>query len=102
MLWGRAFRGPGLALLGDNLGSLEAALNLRGKGILAKMSREIAWRRARDGWRYAAGHLPSERNDVADALSRLHAPTAEAKTLPSAVTGAARRDPPDVASLWTL
>jgi len=102
VLWGRSCRGPGLALLGDNLGSLEAALNLRGRGVLPKISREIAWRRARDGWRYAAGHLPSERNGVADSLSRLDAPAAEAKGLPAEVAGATRRDPPDVESLWTL
>ena len=102
VLWGRSRRGPGLALLGDNLGSLEAALNLRGKGVLSKISREIAWRRARDGWRYAAGHLPSERNGVADSLSRIYAPAAEAKSLPTDVAGAIRRDLPDIASLWTL
>ena len=102
VLWGRTFRGPGLVLLGDNLGPLEAALNLRGRGALSKIAREIAWRRARDGWRYAAGHLPSERNVVADALSRLAAPAAEAKQLPSEVAGALQRIPPDVGSLWTL
>ena len=89
-------------LLGDNLGALEAALNLRGRGALSKIAREISWRRARDGWRFAAGHLPSERNLVADALSRLTAPAAEAKRLPEAVKGARRRVLPEIASLWTI
>ena len=102
ILWARAHRGHGLILLGDNLAALESALNLRGRGSLAKLGRELSWRRARDGWRYVAGHLPSERNTIADALSRLDAPRSEAKQIPAELGRAARRDAPDLASLWSL
>ena len=102
LLWGRAHRGHGLVLLGDNLAALESALNLRGKGALARIGREMAWRRARDGWRYVAGHLPTERNHVADALSRLAAPGHEKKQWPPELANATQRALPDPASLWTL
>ena len=80
----------------------EAALHLKGRNALSKISRELAWRRARDGWRYVVGHLPSERNVLADALSRLAAPGHSAKALPSELGGATRLDPPEIASLWTI
>ena len=102
VLWGRAHRGHGLILLGDNLAALESALNLRGRGSLAKLGRELSWRRARDGWRYVAGHLPSERNTVADALSRLSVPGPDAKQLPRELAGATRRDAPDLSELWSV
>ena len=102
ILWGRAHRGHGLILLGDNLAALESALNPRGRGSLAKLGRELSWRRARDGWHYVAGHLPSERNTVADALSRLGAPKSEAKQVPPELGRAVRREAPDLASLWSL
>ena len=99
VLWGRSHRGHGIALLGDNTASLQAALQLRGRGALARIAREISWRRARDGWRYAVGHLPSERNVLADSLSRLHAPSAEHKCLPPELAGALTREAPEIASL---
>ena len=102
VLWGRAHRGQGLALLGDNLASLEAALHLRGRGALSQIAREISWRRARDGWRYVVGHLPTERNIIADALSRLAAPAAEAKRWPTELASASQRAAPDISSQWTL
>ena len=102
LLWGRSHRGHGLVLLGDNLAALESALNLRGKGALAKIGREVAWRRARDGWRYVAVHLPTKRNRVADALSRLAAPGREKKEWPTELAYANQRALPEHASLWTL
>ena len=101
-VWGRSHRGPGLAILGDNLSSLEAALHLKGRNALSKISRELSWRRARDGWRYVVGHLPAERNVIADALSRLAAPGHAAKPLPAELGGAKRLEPPEIDSLWTL
>ena len=74
IVWGRRFRAQGLSLLGDNLAALHAALHLCGRKALAKINREISWRRCRLGWRYAAGHLPAELNLVADSLSRFYAP----------------------------
>ena len=73
------FCGPGrlqtLALVGDNLAALSVALARPGRGDLARACREIALRQARWSLRIAVGHLPSELNSWADALSRMHAPT---------------------------
>ena len=102
VLWGAAHRGPGIALLGDNLSSLEAALHLKGRGPLAQIARELSWRRAREGWRYAVGHLPTERNTLADALSRLAAPGKEAMKVPTELRHATRRAAPISQNLWTL
>ena len=81
---------------------MEAALHIKGRNALSKIGRELSWRRARDGWRYVVGHLPAERNVIADALSRLAAPSHAAKHLPAELAGARRLDPPEIASLWTL
>ena len=102
VLWGRTHRGHGIALLGDNLASLEAALHLKGKGALAQIAREISWRRAREGWRYVVGHLPTERNLVADALSRVTAPGKEAKSWPTELARASQRAVPEVTTLWSI
>ena len=102
ILWGQSHRCTGIALLGDNLASLEAALHLRGKGPLAKLGRELSWRRTRAGWRYAVGHLPTEKNLVADALSRLHAPGGEAKAWPEVLSRATPRVPPTIRDIWAL
>ena len=101
-LWGTRYRSQGLAILGDHLSSLEAALHLKGRNALSKIGRELAWRRARAGWRYAVGHLPAERNVIADALSRLSAPREAAKPMPIELGTASRVEPPDNTSLWVL
>ena len=88
-------------ILGDNLASLNLALNLKGKKILGKTSREIAWRQVRQGWRYMCGHLPSELNDTADALSRLSAPAEKARQIPSELRLAQRIEPPLLNDVWT-
>jgi len=99
--WGTRFAQQGVIILGDNIASLEAALSLKGRSALAMIGRELAWRRARFAWRYHVGHLPTEANTVADALSRLHAPAgAESKALPACLSAAARVEAPDVESLW--
>ena len=101
-IWGTRHRGQVLAILGDNLAALEAALHLKGRNALSKIGRELAWRRARAGWRYAVGHLPAERNVIADALSRLAAPKDAAKPMPIELGTASRVEPPDNTSLWVL
>jgi len=91
----------GLRILGDNLASLGGIINLRGKSVLNVITKEIAWRKVRCSWRYSAGHLPSEMNSVADALSRLAAPPgAESCTFPECLRGAREIEPPDFDSLW--
>ena len=102
MLWGAEHRGLGVAILGDNLSSLEAALHLSGRGALAQIAREVAWRRAREGWRYVVGHLPTEHNVLADALSRLDAPAGDRMQVPTELRRAAQRAVPDPQELWTL
>ena len=91
-----------MAILGDNLAALEAALHLKGRNALSKIGRELAWRRARAGWRYVVGHPPAERNLIADALSRLAALKDAAKPMPLELGRASRIEPPDNAPLWTL
>ena len=44
---GANFQKEKLLILGDNTGALSAALNVKGKGALAAISREIAWRQVR-------------------------------------------------------
>ena len=60
-----------LTIVGDNTGSLQDALSLKGTGALNTLAMELSWRKARRGWHFQVGHLPSEANDIADALSRL-------------------------------
>ena len=43
---------------------------------MATIAREISWRRARYGWNYVVGHIPSEINLLADCISRLTDPNA--------------------------
>ena len=90
----------GLLLLGDNVSSLAGIINLRGRSVLNCITKEIAWRRVRCGWRYAAGHLPTERNKLADSLSRLHAPKGpEHCSFPTSLSEARERPAPDFAML---
>jgi len=99
--WASDFR-SGLLLLGDNLSSLAGILNLRGRGgALNAITKEIAWRRVRYGWRFAAGHLPTERNKLADSLSRVAAPSgSEQRSFPEELSSARAREAPDFESLW--
>ena len=99
-LWGDRFRSQGLALLSDNLAALNGALSLKGKAGLSRITRELAWRKVRRGWRYACGHLPAERNLLADALSRVSAPAENAKLFPAGLANSATRQFPDPESLW--
>jgi len=101
-VWGRECNGTGLAVLGDNLASLNGLLSGRGRGTLTKLTREMAWRKVRHRWKFAAGHLPSEVNNLADALSRLSAPPgSEQKSFPEELRAAMSQDAPQLSDLWT-
>jgi len=101
--WAAEHRAAGLALLGDNVAALSAALNLKGRKGLTKINREISWRKCHGSWRYAAGHLPSEQNVWADALSRTMAPEgSDHKQIPEALLQTPRREPPVLDDLWSF
>ena len=89
-----------LAVVGDNTSSLQDALNLSGHKEMLAITREIAWRKARYGWLFAVGHLPTEANKKADALSRLTAPNSEG--LPPELASTLRVHPAPLSGLWTL
>jgi len=97
-VWADEYRSSGLNVAGDNVGALQQALALKGRGPMLEISREVAWRKARRGWSFKMGHLPSERNGTADALSRMAAP--ELYPLPRCLRGLPRRSVPDVSKLW--
>ena len=70
------------AFLGDNLGALQEAVSMKGKGLQVCLAQILAVLRCRRSLALTVGHLYSEANTSADALSRLYAPTAEGKTWP--------------------
>ena len=93
MVWGKDFTKQRLAVLGDNTAALSNALQLKGKGALAAVARELAWRQERNEWSFEVGHVPSEMNIVPDALSRQF--EEKPSTFPhEALKGATRRHPP--------
>ena len=97
--WGDRFVDQKRAVLGDNTGALSSALSLCGRGNLIAIGRELSWRQARRRWNFEVGHLPSEYNVVADALSR----TADPKGAPwpaLALASAACVSPPKLCDLW--
>jgi len=103
VLWASRYRDVGVCVLGDNLASLNGILSLRGRKALTKITREVSWRKVRHRWRYVAGHLPTEHNTSADALSRLSAPNAaEAKEFPAELLSAAAVQCPEIKSLWSM
>ena len=90
-----------LQLVGDNVGALEAALQLKGAGPMLAIARELAWRRARRRWSYRVGHISTEANRVPDALSRVHDPSPA--RFPSEALANAQQVPcPAVQGLWVL
>ena len=103
LIWGKRFSQQGLAVLGDNLASLTGTLNLKGRKSLNAISRELSWRQVRQSWRFAAGHLPTEHNHAADALSRLSAPeTSERKAFPAELRDCREIACPDLLAIWTV
>ena len=98
--WSRSFTTTALAILNDNVSALQSALDMKGKGPLVMVAREIAWRRANYGWAYEVAHLPSEQNALADDLSRLHAP--DKASLPAQLSRARACDAVPVTDFWKL
>ena len=98
-VWGDRFTDTPVAVLGDNTGALDNALSLKGRGSMLAVARELSWRQARRRWRFVVGHLPSEHNQVADALSRAADPKVCA--WPSlALASAVYIRPPKLRDLW--
>ena len=92
----------GLLFCGDNTGSLNMAISMKGTGLHGAVTREISWRVARHRWAYAVAHLPSEHNKLADRLSRIRDPSLPEMTeLPAALTGAAEV-PINLADFWCV
>ena len=89
-----------MGLFCDNIGALTAAVSTRGRGDLARVCREIALRQARLGLVIAVGHIPSELNTWADALSRVHAPSPAA--VPEELLRLTRRTPPHLGQLFSI
>ena len=99
LLWSSRSGDRALAIVGDNTAALSNAISLKGRGPLLAVSRELAWQRARKGWAFEVGHIPAEENEVADALSRLHA--VPAKAFPTeALARAQEVRAPKVKTLW--
>ena len=99
MVWGDRFVDLTVPVLGDNVGALSAALSLRGRGALQAVARELSWRKARRRWAFDVGHLPSEHNSVADALSRVADPSGV--PWPSwALGGATAQKCPKISKIW--
>ena len=100
LTWGTKFADFSVALLGDNTGSLQNALALRGRGPLLALARELSWRQAKYGWQFTVAHLPSEENTVADSLSRI-ADTENFYGWPSkALAAATCVSPPKLRDVW--
>ena len=57
-------------LLGDNTAALQESLDLKGKGVQSKLAQVLAVLRCSRSLVLEVGHLPSEANVAADALSR--------------------------------
>ena len=72
--WGDRFTTEHLEIVGDNTAALQDALELKGRGPMLALSREIELRRAQRGCAFVVGHIPTENNTLPDALSRLFAP----------------------------
>ena len=78
-------------IMGDNLGALQEALDLRGRGNHLHLARALAVLRSRRSLAISVAHLPSEHNVHADALSRLAAPEPERKEAPFVESAQLRR-----------
>ena len=83
---------------GDSLGSFNNAQNLRGRGALLAVSREVAWRCAALRWRPIFAHRPAELNTICDALSRVQSP--ERYPVPLDLSHVPQIPAPEIESLW--
>ena len=73
--------------LGDNVASLQEALDLKGRALHELPSQVLALLRCSRSLVLSVGHLPTEANWAADALSRLFGPAKERKEWPFAPIG---------------
>ena len=89
-----------LALVGDNVAALTVAVSQRGRGDLGRICREVALRQSKLGLEVAVGHLASKLNSLADALSRLTAPSPA--EWPEELQGVLRRDWPSQQELFLI
>jgi len=83
--WAEKYPQHRITLLGDNVSCLILSLKKTGKGPRLAISRELALRKARRGWRWDVAHIPSEFNILADTLSRSFAP--ERANVPRSLQG---------------
>ena len=70
------------ALFGDNVSSLQEVLDARGRGLHERPAQVLAVLRCTRSLDLSVGHLPTESNVAADALSRQAGPEAERKPWP--------------------
>ena len=63
-------QGVPTAVLGDNTAALQEALSLKGKGAVADLAQVLAVLQCSRSLTLTVGHLPTEANTAADALSR--------------------------------
>ena len=87
-------------LVGDNTGSLQNSLDLKGKGALLAVSRELAWRKARYNWKFDVAHIPTEHNKIPDILSRVDLPLKPEPWPTALLEGLTRVHPRNVKSIW--
>ena len=71
-LWGRTLRPT--VVLGDNLPALQEALTLKGRGLQGELAQALSVLVVSRSLAITVGHLPTEANTAADALSRLAEP----------------------------
>ena len=101
LLW--ALPSEATLILGDNTGALQEALDLKGRGPLLQLSRELSVVRARRSLWLHVSHLYGEANTAADALSRLEAPDDQRKEFPSAaLAGAEESEVPAPDAVWVV
>ena len=86
LAWSNYATSEVLNLIGDNTGSLQDALEMKGKGNLNLLARELSWRKAYWDLHFQVGHIPSESNVIADALSRV----TQGASIPTALHGVFR------------
>ena len=99
VVWGDLFVNTAVTIFGDNTGAWSNALTYRGRGPMEAVARELSWRQARRRWLFEVAHLPSEHNEVADALSRVADPHGIAWPA-VALAPAEQLSPPRVSDLW--
>ena len=71
-LWGRTLSPT--VVLGDNVPALDEALTLKGRGLLGELAQALSVLIVSRSLTITVGHLPTEANTAADALSRLAEP----------------------------